>query len=123
VGGIAASGFTRNDCVSTTGQLKGYAKVPASSSFSSSFTNLTTAYNCTPFAVQAMRVGTGDYEVRFLGNPETIVVASADRGLCLSPGCPVTVNTSNISPGEWRVNVLDTADNSLIDIPFTLIVP
>jgi hypothetical protein len=29
LGGIPASGFTRSDCASTTGQIKGFAIIPA----------------------------------------------------------------------------------------------
>jgi hypothetical protein len=68
LGGVAAAGYTKNDCSSTTGQIKGFARVLASGTFSSTFTTTgVTGYSCSGGTVEARRVATGHYRVRFNG--------------------------------------------------------
>lgn len=68
LGGTAAAGYTKNDCSSATGQIKGFARVLAAPGFSSTFTTSgVTGYSCSGGAVEAKRVGQGHYQVRFVG--------------------------------------------------------
>jgi hypothetical protein len=68
LGGVAAAGYTKNDCSSTTGQIKGFARVLAAPGFSSTFTTSgVTGYSCSGGAVEAKRVALGHYQVRFVG--------------------------------------------------------
>ncbi len=72
LGGVAAAGYTKNDCSSTTGQIKGFARVLASATFSATFTTTgVTGYNCSGGTVEARRVATGHYRVRFNGTSLT----------------------------------------------------
>jgi hypothetical protein len=123
LGAVPASGYTLNDCTSQTGQVKGFALVPASSSFPESFTNLATAYNCSGRSVQARRIeGTvGEYEVHFPGNPELVALATADAGGSF-PAAD-TVSVKGEGPGDWRVTVYDLETHKAADDGFELMVP
>jgi hypothetical protein len=85
LGGVAAAGYTKNDCSSTTGQIKGFARVLASGTFSSTFTTTgVTGYSCSGGTVEARRVATGHYRVRFNGTSLTQGVGTSqdpDTGL------------------------------------------
>ena len=105
LGEVPASGFTRSDCTSQTGQVKGFALVPASSSFAERFTTLATAYNCSGAAVEARRIEAGEYEVHFTGNPELVALATADAGKSFPN--PDAVSVKGEGPGDWRVTVYD----------------
>jgi hypothetical protein len=67
-----------NLCVQGAGGVKGYARIPASSSYSSSFVTVTTAFDCLGGTVQAERVSGGRYRVKFPGLTPTYVVVTAN---------------------------------------------
>jgi hypothetical protein len=72
LGGIPASGFTRSDCASTTGQIKGFAMVGAEQPQTGPmFTPVSPSYNCSgaEVGVDQVEPETGIYLVRFAGNP------------------------------------------------------
>jgi hypothetical protein len=121
LGGTPASGFTHNDCVSETGQVKGFAEVPASGTYPESFTSVPVAYNCSGGAVEAMRENQGEYIVRFSGNPAAIAMATANAGSFLHKVDTVTVFST--APGEWKVSVYAVASKELTDDRFELLVP
>jgi hypothetical protein len=120
LGGVAASGYVKRDCSSNTGQIKGFAAVDSSASFSSSFVQVS-GYNCSGRSVEARRLSMGRYEVRFNGSPVTRAVAtsivtgvSADAVSILSEG-----------PGLFQVNVLNPVPSpgAFVDHAFTMIAP
>jgi hypothetical protein len=120
LGGVAASGYTRNDCVSETGQIKGFVLVPASSSFPSTFTAVSGAYDCSGQAVQAKRLGLGDYEVQFLGSPAAIAVGSVE----LSGAANFAyASVGELGPGDFEVRVFNTFTSASQDGPFALVTP
>ena len=123
LGEVPASGFTRSDCVSQTGQVKGFALVAASAAFPEHFTTLATAYNCSGRPVEARRVEgtTGEYEVHFLGNSELVALATADAGGTFPS--PDTVSVKGEGPGDWRVTVYNAATQKPVDDAFELLVP
>lgn len=123
LGSIPASGFTRSDCTSQTGQVKGFALVPASPSFPGNFASLATAYNCSGRSVEARRLeGTaGEYEVHFPGNEGVVALATADAGGMFPT--PDTVSVKGEGPGTWRVTVYDAETHKAVDDPFELLVP
>jgi hypothetical protein len=94
--GVAASAYTHSDCASQTGQIKGFAMIAAPGAFSSTF-NTITAYSCSAQTVQAKRLGSGDYEVQFVGNPATIAIGNAEN-----PGAPSFsyVSVTTLAPGD-----------------------
>jgi hypothetical protein len=100
LGGIPASGFTRSDCASTTGQIKGFALVPAQ--WFGAFTPVSPSYNCSGETVEARQPegGFGDYIVRFNGNPAEVAVATA---IANEPEFPPIAAVRLIAPGEWEV--------------------
>lgn len=122
LGGVPASEFTRRDCASTTGQIKGFASVPADAGFPSTFTPVSLSYNCSGGAVEAERVSTGLYEVRFQGNPAAITVATVNESGAEFP-FPAAVSVSLVTNGEWLVRVHNAASNTEIDAPFSMILP
>lgn len=119
LGGIAASGYTRNDCTSTTGQIKGYALIPASSGFSSAFTTVAGAYNCSNQPVQARRISVGHYEVKFPGSPSTIAVGNG----ITSGGYLEVINFIPLGPGDFQVNVWNANMGTFQDQPFGVVTP
>ena len=122
LGGIPASGYTRSDCGSLTGQVKGFVRVTADGTFSSTFTSAGLIYyNCSGQAVEARRIGAGVYEVRFLGNPAQIAVGSADVvGEGTPPFDAVTVSTQGA--GDWKVSIFRNG-TGFADDRFALVVP
>lgn len=119
LGGVAASGYTHADCTSQTGQIKGFASIAASGTFSSTFTTIT-AYSCSGQTVQAKRLGTGDYEVQFVGSPATIAIGNAEN-----PGAPSFsyVSVTNLGPGDFEIKVINTVNGNTVDIPFAIVTP
>lgn len=121
LGGIAASGYTRNDCSSITGQIKGFVLVPASATFSSTLTNVAGAYNCSGQAVQARRVGLGDYEVKFLGSPVTIALGNIVDPAGFTDNA--FVSFTQISAGDFEVLVRNQVLNAAQDRQFAVVTP
>ncbi len=121
LGEVPAADFTRSDCTSQTGQVKGFALIPASSSFPERSTSLTTAYNCSGGAVEARRLETGQYEVHFSSNPELVALATADSGKSLPN--PDSVSVRAVGSGDWRVSVYDVKTGEAVDDAFELLVP
>jgi hypothetical protein len=120
LGGIPASGFTRSDCASTTGQIKGFALVPAIPPFG--WTRVSPSYNCSGQAVEAIEPepGAGIYVVRFQGNPAEIAMATAvdDEPL---PG-PGVASVKQLAPGEFEVFTASPSEQ-LAQQAFELLLP
>jgi hypothetical protein len=100
LGGTPASGFTHSDCASTTGQIKGFAVVPATPP--DGWTRVSPSYNCSGEPVEAIEPepGAGIYFVRFQGNPAEIAMATA---IVPEPESPPIVAVDPVAPGEWEV--------------------
>jgi hypothetical protein len=111
LGGVPASGYTLKDCNSETGQVKGFAEIPASASFSSSFTTLGVSYNCSGQAVEAKRIAAGIYEIKFLGNPAWIATGNGNADCGGVIACTDTVSFYRVGPGDWDVSIYN-ADNA-----------
>jgi hypothetical protein len=120
LGGVPASEFTRRDCGSMTGQIKGFVTIPASPTFPATFTTVP-AYSCSGEAVEAKREGQGSYQVRFRGNPATIAVATVNE----SPGDleAAFAAVGLLSGGTWLVRVHNVEGNIDKDLPFSMILP
>jgi hypothetical protein len=121
LGGIPASGYTRSECGSISGAIKGFAQVPASSTFSSSFTKVAFAYSCSGEAVEAKRTSEGQYEIKFLGNPADIVVGSSNQ-----PGSSPDIDVVSFAPvggGDWKVAIWNVPTGKFIDDQFQVILP
>jgi hypothetical protein len=101
LGGVPASGFTRSDCASNTGQIKGFALVPKE--LANTFTPVQPSYNCSGLAVEAAEAesGEGVYTVRFSGNPAEIAMATAvDDDAFHGTGI---ASVKQLAPGEFEV--------------------
>jgi hypothetical protein len=122
LGGIPAAGYTRNDCNSTTGQIKGFAYVEPLT-LTSSFTNISLGYNCSHESVEARKLGTGEFEVRFPNNPAWIAVGNVIAlGDCAGGPCPGTVSFTRVSGGDWHVRTTNPSGGDE-DYSFDMIVP
>ena len=115
LGGVAASGFTQKACTSQTGAVKGFARIAASSGFSSTFTTsgVENPYNCSGGTVEARRLGSaGTYEVRFNGASPVLALVSV-----LEDTLPTisSVSAGVVSPGTFRVQTVDTASGGNVD--------
>ena len=121
LGGVVASGYTRNDCSSTTGQIKGFVLVPAASTFSSTLTNVTGAYNCSGQAVQARRIAIGDYEVKFLGSPAVIAIGNIVDAPVFTDN--TFISFSRIGVGDFEVLIRNDVLNAAQDRQFAVVTP
>lgn len=121
LGGVPASGYTRSDCTSLTGQIKGFALVPGESTFPSTLTTVSKAYNCSGLAVQARRIGQGDYEIKFLGSPVTIATGNINDPEGTTDDA--FVSFSEIGPGDFEVLEYNAVLKSREDRPFSVIAP
>jgi hypothetical protein len=119
LGGIPASGYTRNDCNSLTGQIKGFALVPEV--LSSTFTNVPGAYNCSGQVVQARRIAEGEYEVKFLGSPVTIAVGNVIDNADLSDDAFVSFSAQG--PGDFDVSLYNVVLKIHENRPFSIVAP
>lgn len=120
LGGVPASEFTRRDCGSMTGQIKGFVTIPASPTFPSTLTTIP-AYNCSGEAVQALREGPGTYEVKFLGNPASIAVATVNNSI--GNAAAAFASVFPISGGAWHVRIYDAEERRDEDLSFSMILP
>jgi hypothetical protein len=121
LGGIAASCFTRPDCASQSGALKSFARINASAGFSATFTTtgVENPYNCSGGTVEARRLGTGTYEIRFNGASPVLALVDV-----LDDGVPTitSVTTARVTAGTFRVQTVDTAAGTATDnVPFVIV--
>jgi hypothetical protein len=122
LGGIPASGFTRSDCASTTGQIKGFAIVPENLPPTGRFTPVSPSYNCSGGGVEAMQLegeGVGSYFVRFDGNPAEIAMATTIGNVLQFPA---VAEVELVKPGEWQVTT-SRGNEQLVPTAFELLVP
>jgi hypothetical protein len=123
LGGVPADGYQR-DC--TNGAIVAFAMVPASGSFSSSYTPLTGGGSCGTGNF-AKRVGQGDYRVLDCGiaggfNPIALVTDTsfndfASIQLIGSPDADATTKCGTTTVSEFKVTTRD-ASGVAQDAPF-----
>jgi hypothetical protein len=116
LGGVPASGFTQTACNSQSGAIKDWAFIPADPNFPSTFTPVN-GYNCSGQGIQAKRTNTGTYVVQFLGSPVTLAAGNTD-----GPGEAAFLNFFTDAPGEFEVDVIDTAGAG-VDRAFLILSP
>jgi hypothetical protein len=114
LGGIASTGFTRPDCTSQTGSVKGFARIAGAAAFSGTFTTtgVENPYNCSGGTVEARRLGVGTYEVRFNGGGQVLALVDI-----LESGVPTitSVSAALVAAGTFRVQTVDTATGVAAD--------
>jgi hypothetical protein len=126
LGGIPASGYTQRGCGPLTGQIKGFARIAASASFSATFTTngVEVPYNCSGGTVEARRTGLGGYQVRFNGSPVAFATASV---LFAPPPASVAASSNvvvqEVSAGLFNVYIYNSAASSFVDDSFVIITP
>jgi len=106
-----ANGAVRGIATVTGDPSKGIANVP--DQFSSANVLFARKFNCTGRAVQVRRTEIGVYEVRFVGNGATSVVAN---GLGL-----FSASVETLSPGTFRVRVQNIGRADEDDGPFVVV--
>jgi hypothetical protein len=122
LGGIAASGFTRPDCASQTGSVKGFARIDvAATAATFSTAGVENPYNCSGGTIEAQKIGTGVYDVRFNGASSVLALVSV---LYTSNSSFVPANsTTVVSAGTFRVKTFDAPLGGLADnVPFVIAV-
>jgi hypothetical protein len=122
LGGIPASGYVQSGC-NGTGDVKGFAYIPASPSFSSTYINVNGS-NCAGQDIQAKRIAAGLYEVQFLGSPVTLAVGNVvlPQNNTTAPFV-ASVNIEQVGPGDFKIVTWAEQDNASEDIPFDLVTP
>jgi hypothetical protein len=118
LGGTPASEFTHSDCNSRTGQIKGFALVPATPS--STFTAIA-GYNCSGGEVEAKRTSEGVYVVKFVNSPVAAAVATVITPTGVHDNA--FVDASFLAAGEFEFETYNAVLKHTQDVPFTVIVP
>jgi hypothetical protein len=95
------------------------ASMSASPAYSS--TGVSVAENCSGGTVEASRLSTGTYRIRFNGSDAAVAVCS-DMAQGDGDFAITQVALSAIAPGHWRVQVYDPIGDILVDVPFACIV-
>jgi hypothetical protein len=125
LGGVPASGYTRSDCNSLTGQIKGFARI---NDAQVSTTGLSTAgvevpYNCSGLQVLARRGVTGKYEVKFVGSPVAIALATAMSATGTESFSVNFASVNRISNGDFFVQLWNAPLAIFINDSFTILTP
>jgi hypothetical protein len=117
--GLAPTSFVRRECEQANGQNKGVVTIAASAVFPATFTAVP-GYNCSGQTIEARRLGTGRYEVRFNGSPSTQAVATSIVPMVTAD--MVSILTPS-APGLFTVHLIDPlpAPGTTVDHSFTLI--
>lgn len=97
-----------------TGQVKGFAGVPAS--LSASFTPVG-GYNCSGGAIEARRIEEGVYEVKYVGSPVQGCVGNSDDGSVDAFSCKA------LGAGDFEVRLYNAPLAQLIDASFFIMSP
>ncbi|HWF31498.1 MAG TPA: hypothetical protein VG188_02960 [Solirubrobacteraceae bacterium] len=118
LGGTPASEFTHSDCNSRTGQIKGFALVPAAPP--STFTAIA-GYNCSGGEVEAKRTAEGIYVVKFVNSPVAAAVATVITPTGVHDNA--FVDASFLAAGEFEFEAFNAVLKHDQDVPFTVIVP
>ncbi len=119
--GLDSTGFTRGACGTQNGAIHGYARIIASSLFSSSYTttDVELPYNCSGQSVQARRIGQGFYEIRFNGTAGGLAVATNMQAPSNSPS-NLNVALSRTASGTFVATIEDQA-GAPTDWPFVIV--
>ena len=107
-----ANGAVRGYATVTGDPSKGMANIP--DQFSSAPVLFSRKFNCTGKAVQVRRLEIGVYEIRFVGNSASSIVAN---GIDL-----FSASVQTLSPGTFRVRVQNVGRADEDDGPFVLVV-
>ncbi len=124
LGGVPASGYTRSDCASISGQVKGFAlingAVVSHSGFSTAGVGL--PYNCSGGAVEVEGRGGGAYLVTFVGSPVVLAVASSTdtEGVTGFPTRAGTLSVRAYAPGKFEVETYDSKANAYYEGSFSI---
>jgi hypothetical protein len=121
LGNLDPSAFMRSSGCAP-GKLRGRARFdPATMSSTPSTAGVTAPENCSGGTVEAERLGTGVYRIRFNGSDAAVAVCS-DMGQGDGDFAITQVALSAIAPGHWRVQVYDPVNGILADVAFACIV-
>jgi hypothetical protein len=125
LGGIPASGYTRSDCASISGQVKGFALVNGAAVSHSGFSTAGVGlpYNCSGGAVEVEGRGGGAYLVTFVGSPVVLAVASSTDTEGAGPLRAGTVSVRAYAPGKFEVETYDSKANGYYEGSFSIITP
>ena len=119
--GLDSTAFTQRACFNQSGAVKGYARIQANPGFSPTFTTVGVnfPYNCSGATVEARRVATGVYEVKFNGNPAELALANT-----LDPDGNPDEDIASVAtiPGAFRVEVRNMFSGDVLDEIFMIAV-
>jgi hypothetical protein len=79
------------------------------------------AYNCSGQAVQARRIGVGDYEVKFLGSPVTIALGNIVDPSTITDHA--FVSFTQIGAGDFEVLEFNAVLAAAQDRQFSVVTP
>jgi hypothetical protein len=125
LGGVSASGYTQTSCNSLSGAIKGFARINDAtvSTTSLSSAGVETPYNCSGGGVVAEEIGTGKYEVRFLGSPATAALATPEEASGTIDWAVNAASINRVGPGTFYVQIYNDGSHIFLDGSFVILTP
>jgi hypothetical protein len=125
LGGIPASGFAQNGCDSSTGQIRGFARINRAtvSTTTLSTAGVENAYNCSGGDVLARRFAIGKYEVQFTGSPVQVALATPHAADGQVGWGIDTASVNRVAPGDFFVQIYNVPTQDFIDNSVAILAP
>ena len=125
LGGVAASGYTQSSCSSLSGAIKGFAHIndAAVSTTTLSTAGVEAPYNCSGGSVEARRFSTGKYEVKFVGSPVAIAMATPMEVSGTTSWAVNSASVNRVGVGDFFVQLWNDPTNVFFNGSFNVLTP
>ena len=125
LGGVPAAGYTQSSCNSLTGAIKGFAHIddPAVSTTTLSTAGVEAPYNCSGGSVEARRFSTGKYEVKFVGSPVAIAMATPMQTDGATSWLVNSASVNRVGVGDFFVQLWNNPTSSFFNGSFNVLTP
>lgn len=116
----AVSSGAASGC-SSGSKLKGSALINGSPSFSSSFVKVS-GFNCAGMPIEARRLAEGEYEVKFVGNPDKSALGN-NVDIPKYAYDNAFVSFTRVGRGDFQAFIYNVVIGSGEDRPFSIMLP
>ncbi|HET9890908.1 MAG TPA: hypothetical protein VFQ42_10435 [Mycobacterium sp.] len=125
LGGVPAAGYAQSSCNSLTGAIKGFAHIndAAVSTTTLSTAGVEAPYNCSGESVEAQRISTGKYEVKFIGSPVAIAMATPMDTTGSTSWFVNSASVNRIGAGDFFVQLWNDPTSTFFNGSFNVLTP
>lgn len=125
LGGVPAAGYTQSSCSSLTGAIKGFAHIndAAVSTTTLSTAGVEAPYNCSGGSVEARRFSTGKYEVKFVGSPVAIAMATPMETDGATSWLVNSASVNRVGVGDFFVQLWNDPVKAFFNGSFNVLTP